>query len=141
MKTFSLVLGGSIFGLAVATLLPVAPEAVPAKASGKLAKTKVEAARKTYEVFWTNYREGLVPVVEVVYRWSKRWLRAELELSDKKADQLAAYQAHANRIRDLARFARDRYRVRTNTIEEVTATEFYSTEAEIWIEQAKQQKG
>jgi hypothetical protein len=140
MKTRSLIIAGVVSGLVMATLLRAAPEAAPAKVTGKLAKAKAEAARKTYEVFWKDYKEGLVPVVEVVYRWSKRWLHAELELTDKKADQLAAYQAHGNRIRELARVARDRYRVRTNTIEEVTSTEFYGAEAEAWIEEAKNKK-
>src|SRR5205807_1229122 len=97
----------------------------------------VEAAHKTFDVVWKNNREGLVPFAEVVYRWSKRWLKAELELSDKKADQAAAYQAHLERMRELTRITHERFRNRLNTIEEVSATEYYIAEANIWMEQAR----
>jgi site-specific recombinase XerD len=117
----------------MATLLRAAPAAAPSK----LAKAKVDAARRTYEVVWKNNKEGLAPFAELAYRWSRRWLEAELELSDKKTDQLAAYQAHRERMRELARITRDRYRNRYNTIEEATATDYYNAEAEVWIEQAK----
>jgi hypothetical protein len=125
----------------VGTLLRAAPQPPQAaKASEKLIRAKIDAARRTYEVFWKDYKEGLIPVVEVVYRWSRRLLEAELELSDKKADQVAAHQAYTRRIRELARAARDRYRIRTNTIEEVTSTDFYSAEAELWLERARNRK-
>jgi len=137
MKTRSVVGAGIALGLVVAALLRAAPGAAPEKVPASLAKVKVDAARRTYEVVWKNNREGLVPFAELVYRWSRRWLEAELELNDKKADQTAAYQAHNDRMRELARITRDRYRNRVNTIEEATATEYYTAEAEIWIKQAK----
>jgi hypothetical protein len=131
----------TVSGLILVALLRAPAQQAPAKVSDKLLRTKIEAARKTYDVFWKDYKEGLIPVVEVVYRWSRRWLEAELELSEKKADQVSAYQAHLNRMLDLARVAHDRYRVRTNTIEEVTSTEYYIAEAEAWIELARNKKG
>jgi site-specific recombinase XerD len=136
MKMRSLACAGIVFGMAV-TLLRAAPGAAPAKVPPELAKAKVAAARKTYEVIWKNNREGLVPFAELAYRWSKRWLEAEVDLRDKKDEQVAAYQAHKDRMRELARITRDRYRNRVNTIEEATATEFYNAEAEVWLEQAK----
>jgi site-specific recombinase XerD len=136
MKLRSAVCPGIVFGLVV-TLLWSAARAAPAKVPSELAKAKVTAARKTYEVIWKNNKEGFVPFAELAYRWSKRWLEAELELGDKKEQQTAAYQAHKERMRELARITRDRYRNRVNTIEETTATEFYIAEAEIWLEQAK----
>ncbi|HLJ93048.1 MAG TPA: hypothetical protein VKU02_07635 [Gemmataceae bacterium] len=123
----------------VVTLLQATPEATPAKVPQELVKAKIAAARKTYEVVWKNNREGLVPFAELAYRWSKRWLEAELELTDQKANRVAIYQAHKDRMRELARITRDRYRNRINTIEEATATEFYIAEAEVWLEQAKRQ--
>jgi site-specific recombinase XerD len=133
MKRRSLVWTGIVLSLAMATLLRAAPAAAPSK----LAKAKVDAARRTYEVVWKNNKEGLAPFAELAYRWSRRWLEAELELTDQKSDRLIAYQAHRERMRELARITRDRYRNRYNTVEEVTATDYYNAEAEIWIEQAK----
>jgi hypothetical protein len=103
----------------------------------RLARTKLEAARRTYEVVWTNNREALVPFVEVAYRWSRRWLEAELDLSGMKEDREKAYLAHRERMQKLARITRDRYQARANTVEEVTATEFYLAEAALWFEQIK----
>jgi hypothetical protein len=132
---------GLAFGLAATVWLRAAPEPAPAKGTphvpAALAKAKVDAARRTYETFWTNNREGLVPFAEVVYRWSRRWLEGELELSDKKADQLAAYVAHRDRMRKLARITHERYQNRVNTVDEVSATDFYIAEADGWVEQAR----
>src|SRR4051812_12081531 len=108
MKTCRVIVAGILLGL-LPPLIRAEPEAPP-KVPEKLARAKVDAARKTYEVVWQNNREGLVPFAEVAYRWSKRWLKAELELSDKKADRAAAYQAHLERMRELTRITRDRYR-------------------------------
>jgi hypothetical protein len=141
MKLRSVLWAGMACGLAAAVWLRVAPEAAPAKAPPKvpaaLVKAKVDAARRTYEVIWTNNREGLVPFAELAYRWSRRWLEGELDLSDKKADQLAAYQAHRDRMRKLGRITHERYQNRVNTVDEVTAVDFYVAEAEVWVEQAK----
>lgn len=125
------------FGLALATLLRAAPGAAPAKAPAPLIQARVEAARRTYEAVWKNNREGLVAVAELVYRWSRRWLEAELEPSDNKDTQVAACTAHRDRMRELARITRDRFRNRVTTVEEASAAGFYVAEAEIWIEQAK----
>ena len=137
MKTCSLVCAGIIFGLGFTTLLPAAPGAGPAKVPAQLAKAKADAAHRTYDVVRRNNKEGLVPFAELVYRWSKRWLEAELDLFDNKENRVTAYMAHRDRMRDLARITRDRYRNRVNTVEEASATDFYIAEAEIWIEQAK----
>jgi hypothetical protein len=128
---------GTIFGLLLVTFLRAAPEPTAAKASEKLIRAKVEAARRTYEVVWANNREALVPFVEVGYRWSRRWLEAELELSDQKAVRETAYQAHRDRMQKLSRITNDRYRARANTVEEVTATDFYFAESALWLEQAR----
>ena len=109
----------------------------PAPVTEKLSRAKRDAARATYEVIWRNNREGFVPFAEVAYRWSKRWLKAELELSPKKPDQISAYQAHLERMRDLSRITHARYQNRVNTIDEASASDFYRLEAQVWLEQAK----
>ena len=137
MKTRNLALAGILLGLAAATWLRADPQPAPAKVPSKLELAKVEAARRTYEVMWRNNKEGLAPFAELAYRWSRRWLEAELELSDQKADRVAAYQAHWTRMRQLRQATRGRWQNRVNTVEEVTATDYYIVEAEIWLEQAR----
>jgi len=136
MRMGGIIFGGLLFGLAAVTLLRAAP-GTPAKVPPQLAKAKVDAARRTYEVIWKNNKEGLVPFAELAYRWSRRWLEAEVERSADKANQLAAYTAHRDRMRELARITHDRYRNRVITIEEASATDFYVAEAVVWMEQAR----
>ena len=75
------------------------------------AKERVEAIKKVYkgmEARWKNevVLPGFVPVFtnmtdffETRNRWSLRWMEAEQESSDKKADQIAAATAHLERMR------------------------------------------
>jgi hypothetical protein len=122
---------------------PVRAEADPAPApvSTRLAKQLRDAARTTYETTWTNYREGRVPG-ELVYRWSRRWLKAERQLSDKPADQLAAFQAHRDRMQKLEALVERVHRAGQTTVDEVSAAEYYRVEADLWLAQARErQKG
>jgi hypothetical protein len=133
----------SLVLLSVFTILAPPGSAFDDKAAPvpeKLARAKRDAARKTYEVIWQNNREGYIPVAEVAYRWSRRWLKAEIELSPKKPDQITAYQAHLERMRELSRITHARYQNRVNTLDEASATDYYLSEAQIWLEQAKKQR-
>jgi hypothetical protein len=112
------------------------PHGSPARVPENLARAKRDAARTTYEVIWKNNREGFIPITEIAYRWSRRWLEAELELDSKKSDKIAAYQNHLERMRELSRITHERYRNRVNTVEEVSASDFYQLEARAWLEQA-----
>jgi hypothetical protein len=103
----------------------------------RLQKIKAAAARRTYEVTWKNYREGRRVNPETLYWWSRRWLEADRDLSDKKADQLAAYRSHWERMREWERLVRDLQRANVTTVDEVSAVEFYRAEAEIWLIKAR----
>jgi hypothetical protein len=107
-----------------------------------LAVAKRDAARKAYEAWWANYRDRAGPG-EWVYLWSKRWLRAENELSSRHDDQVAAYQAHLERMRELEEIVSRLQRARPGlaTIDQVSSTHYYRIEAEIWFENARQDHG
>jgi hypothetical protein len=124
-------------GLGLAGLLRAEPVAAPGDALGKLIKARRDAARQTYDVEWKNYQQGFRASGELVYRWSCRLLEADRAMSDLKMDQLAAWQAHWQRMRDLEKIAKENFRLRLATIQEVTGAEFYTLEAEIWLTQAK----
>jgi hypothetical protein len=126
-----LVVGGIIVGLVATSLLRAGGDAP--KIALKLRQAKVQAAQQTYKVTWQNYKDGLAPPVELPYRWSCRLLQAEREVSDQKADQVAAFKAHWERMREMERIERELRRSRLNPINEVTAAEFYRIEAEIWL--------
>lgn len=122
--------------VAVAAPLRADPDQDAAQLT-KLATQRRDAARKTYEVWWANYREGRAPA-EILYRWSYRWLQSERLLSPKPADQVAAYKAHWERMRDLDRLVRKLQRTGVTTIDEVSSAEYYLAEAEVWLLEAKQ---
>jgi hypothetical protein len=137
MGTRTMGVAGMLAVLLLLGMLQAAPSDNPAPIPDKLARAKLDAARTTYQVMWKNNKEGLVPAVELAYRWSRRWLEAELDVSALKPDHISAYQAHLDRMRDLARMTHDRFENRVNTIDEVSASDFYRLEAQIWLEQAK----
>lgn len=131
MMACTLLVPGLLLGLdlAQAAAGPQVPQ--------RLLEARRDAARRTYDELWKKNQEALLPVAELAYRWSLRWLEAERDLSEQKPNQVAAFQAHSARMRELERISRDRFRTRTNPIEEVTAAEFYAVEAEIWLLRAK----
>jgi hypothetical protein len=112
------------------------PDNDQTKVLARLAKDRVEAARKTYEVLWSNYREGRRVSDDALYRWSLRWLEAERQMSKQQPDQTAALLAHRNRMAELERLIRNVRRVGQATVDELSAAEYYKAEAEYWLLQA-----
>src|SRR5208282_780495 len=106
---------------------PVLAEPEPPSTLAQLAVQRRDAARKTYETIWANFREGRAPD-ENLYRWSLRWLDAERQLSDKHDDHVAAFEAHWERMWELAKIIRNVRRSGQATIDEVSATDFYRVE-------------
>jgi hypothetical protein len=136
-KVFLAVLVLSVASLG---LPPAQPDNDQTKALARFAKDRAAAARKTYEVLWSNYREGFRISHDTLYRWSRRWLEAERDLSKKPADQAAALLAHRNRMGDLERLIRNVRRVGQATVDDLSAAEFYKAEAEYWVLQAEADK-
>src|SRR5437868_5600670 len=98
---FALMVG--VFFLAEARIRAAPPEAkVP---PWELARSKSEAARRASQAIAQEYLEGKA-TVEQVHQWSQRWLAAQREASGKKADQLAAIEAHIERMRELEKAAK-----------------------------------
>lgn len=135
MKAILWLAAGVVLGLALTGGAPPAQDADADKLAA-LVKIKRDAARKTFETTWQNYREGRRGA-ESLYWWSRRWLESEQQLSDKKSDQLAAAQKHLERMRDLEKVVRDLQRANVITVDEISAAEFYRTEAELWVRQAR----
>jgi RNA polymerase sigma factor (sigma-70 family) len=83
-----------------------APEAVGrAEQLKRLAEARLDAARTAYEGYWARFEAG-ADREEAVHLWSRRWLQAQLDLSDKKADRdvaLAAYQDRLKKTDEIAR--------------------------------------
>jgi hypothetical protein len=116
------------------------PNADTAKTLARLQLEKLEAARKTYQLTWKNYREGRRVSEDTLYRWSMRWLEAEKQLAERPEDRVAACRGHFERMREIEKLIGDLRRAGQSTVDEVSATEFYRAEAEIWLIQARSEK-
>ncbi len=102
------------------------------------AKARLQAARKVYEGYLSRYKIGPSQPLdaEKLYQWSRRWLEAQQDLALKKADRVAAAEAHLARMRRLEQTMRDLARKEVAPYE-VAGAEFYRLEAERWVAQAK----
>src|SRR5271156_3655733 len=101
---------------------PPPSSATPAsRPAPELARARMDAARKAYQLFASDYRAGWLRSSELVYRWSRRWLESEQDLSARKEDHVAALEAHLQRMRDVARLAQDRFKHQDTTIDEATS--------------------
>jgi hypothetical protein len=130
-----------VYLVIVSSVLPASAASEPgaAEALARLAVQRRDAARRTFETTWANYRDRRVSD-DLLYRWSVRWLEAERQLSDKQTDQVAAFQAHLERMAELERLIRRVHRAGQATVDEVSGADFYRTEAELWLFQAKEKK-
>jgi len=79
------------------------PAPVP-KGPKELLQKRREAAKRGYQLEYERYRAGIGRLSES-FGWSARWLDAELALTDKKGDHLAALTAHLDRTRMIEQIA------------------------------------
>jgi len=129
-------------GILAGLVLAVAPGTEPSAAEKKgkpspadFARAKLETAGQVYKLTVEAYRGGRTDA-EAVYRWSRRWLEAERDLGDKKADPVVLLKAHRDRMKTLRETAVTRYRAGQGTQAEALGAEFYLAEAELWLLQA-----
>jgi RNA polymerase sigma factor (sigma-70 family) len=71
------------------------------------AAARLDLVRTAYEGYWLGFQFGRVPE-QTVNLWSRRWLQAQLDLGDRKADRDAALQAHLDRLKKIDEIARAR---------------------------------
>jgi hypothetical protein len=108
----ALALVGTGAGVLALGKRPADPEA-PKKADDKAeqlrrnAATRLELAKSAYAGYLLRYELG-VEEEQIVTLWSRRWLQAELGVSDRKADRDAALRAHHERLQKVDQIARAR---------------------------------
>lgn len=76
---------------------------------------------------------------EEVYTWSVRWLKAQQELSAKPEDQIAALEAHLERMGELKATVKQLVADLLPPVKTDEA-EFYRLEAELWLARAKSKR-
>jgi putative protein kinase ArgK-like GTPase of G3E family len=102
------------------------------------AKSRIEAARTVYEgmIEETKVNKDL-PDAEKLYVWSRRWMEAQRDVSNRKQDQIAAIEAHAARMKGLAKLFKKLQESGHVGQVSTAAAEFYRLEAEKYLLDAK----
>jgi RNA polymerase sigma factor (sigma-70 family) len=102
-----------------------------------LLKARVEAARTEVEARMKEFEAGR-GTLELLYASSRRLLQAERELTEKKADQDAALQAHFERMKNVEEINKDRFEAGRIAIQDYAVSQYWRLEAEIGLERTKQ---
>jgi hypothetical protein len=103
------------------------------------ARARMEAAHKVYDGMLSRLSvdPGFPVDPDRFYRWSRRWLEAERELSAKKEDQITAVEQHLDRVKKVEALVKRLAAGNLLSPVDVTAAEYYRLEAEQWLAQAK----
>jgi hypothetical protein len=117
-------------------LLPQAPRGGADGEAPSNAKARLEAASKVYRILSQSRSQAPLDG-EKLYWWSRRWMEAQQDLSEKKVDRVAAVQGHLDRMKKMEDVVRELYRNKFVSVVEMTAQEFYRLEAEGWLARAK----
>ena len=110
------------------------------------ARARADAARRVYESLWNpssqktldgKSLQGSSVNLDRAYLWSRRWMEAEEQASDKTEDRIAAVQAHVDRMRKLQSYVKAQQDLQSATPADVAAQQYYLLEAERALTQAK----
>src|SRR5262249_46509249 len=88
----------------------------------KAAKDRLDAAKAVYELFWKRYLTG-PGYYDHIYQWSMHWRNASLALAATKAEEVAAMEAHLNRMKELHKLVEEKFHGKL--FDAVYATDFY----------------
>ena len=115
--------------------LSLAPPAAPPQHS-PLAEARYKAALKEFEEIWTFYRQSRTNSF-LTYYWSRLVLDSQQELCDNRADRIAAFQAHLERMKQLEALVLRVRKLGFGFSTDVGAVEYYRLEAERWLEKER----
>jgi len=119
-------------GLTMTRGAPVRAEPASQPSLADLAQARYEAASKLYDTAWTYFRQKGTST-GFVYFASFRLLRAELDLSNRRDNHIAAFEHHLCRVKKLqALVTKVQSLGRVNTLE-ASEISYYRSEAEFWL--------
>jgi RNA polymerase sigma factor (sigma-70 family) len=111
---------------------PAAKAEAPAarKVPKELLEKRLEVAQNVYNRTFFRLRGAQGQPAEL-FGWSERWFEAEMALSDKKADCIAAFKAHVERTREVERLTTMLARAGQAREADADAATYYRVTAEI----------
>jgi hypothetical protein len=101
-----------------------------------LLQARLDAAREEFDARKKEFDVGR-GTLDIVFGASHRILHSQKELNPKKDDQIAALQAHLDRMKDVEQINTDRFNAGRITIQDLKVAEYYRLDAEIMLERAK----
>ena len=115
-------------------LVVLASTAMANPSAAQLAADRVVAASKAYTA--AVARLDVVPP-EDIYRWSMRWLDAQLDdpATGKAVPQ--AFAAHAKRMEDLETQVKASFQQGLKPAFDLASSSYYRIEAELWVARGK----
>jgi RNA polymerase sigma factor (sigma-70 family) len=123
----------------VADLPPERVKALLAEAKGPmkdLLKEQFEAAQLETESRWGEFMAGR-GTLDIAMHASQRLLQAELDLSSKKADQLAALEAHLKRMKEIEAVNQARFDAGRIPVQDLAQSRFNRVRAALQLERFK----
>jgi hypothetical protein len=118
---------------------PPAPAPIPVDQVAfltALLKDRYQAAQKQFELIWLDYKQGRSGAFPV-YIWSHSLLRAQMDMTNDKAQQIAALEAHHKHMKDLESLAIKVRQLGLGLQSEVAESEYFRIEAEYWLAHAR----
>jgi RNA polymerase sigma factor (sigma-70 family) len=103
-----------------------------------LFKARFDAANIEVESRWHEYVAGR-GTLDILLGSSRRLLEAELALSNNKADHVAAWESHWQRMNQVYLINLGRYNAGRISVQDLKEAEYYRIDAEIGVERAKAQ--
>jgi RNA polymerase sigma factor (sigma-70 family) len=102
----------------------------------ELFKAWVEAAKTEVDARTREFVAGR-GTLDICMGASKRLLEAERESTKKRADQIAAYEAHWHRMKEIEKINLQRFNQGLIAIQDLAQSTYIRIEAEIWLERAR----
>ena len=99
-----------------------------------------DAAKEVYEGAWQRHfqePESVAGDVGYFRDWSVRWLQAERDLGQSKAEQVTACDGHLKRMQSWKDLLEAQFKERQVPKYSVSAAEFFRLEAEDWLTAAR----
>jgi hypothetical protein len=111
-------------------------------AEGVRKKDLLDAARETYEMTIKDIGAGRLRDIEVIHRWSRRWMDAQRAVSKTEEQRAAATEAHLKRMQGLEKGAQQLAELNLGgerlPSSSVAAARYYRVEAEGLLSESRQ---
>ncbi len=131
LKSSSLVLLALLASLLIAADPAGEKRAAPSPVVGELLVQRLHSAQAVYQQDLARIRAAEAVADDRLAAWSERWLDADLALSGKPAERIAALRAHLERTREIEKLAGHRAKIGQGREADMHATAWYRINAEI----------